>query len=69
MNAVQERGGQVGHDVDRFDTATAKATGQSERAVRRDAERGEKVIPEVMDMIRGNRLDTRYKLATTLRED
>jgi ParB-like chromosome segregation protein Spo0J len=58
MNAAQERGGQVGHDVNRFDEATAKATGQSERAVRRDAERGEKVIPEVIDLIRGTKLDT-----------
>ncbi|EYR84264.1 hypothetical protein SHLA_14c000460 [Shinella sp. DD12] len=58
MNAAQERGGQVGHDVDRFDAATAKATGQSERVVRRDAERGEKVIPEVIDLIAGTKLDT-----------
>lgn len=36
----------------------AAATGHSERTVQRDAERGEKVIPEVMDMIRGTRLDT-----------
>lgn len=41
-----------------FATATANVTGQSERAVRRDAERGEKVIPEVMNMIRGTKLDT-----------
>jgi ParB-like chromosome segregation protein Spo0J len=58
MNAAQQRGGQVGHDVNRFDEATAKATGQSERAVRRDAERGEKVIPEALAIIRGTRLDT-----------
>lgn len=43
MNATQESGGQVGHDVERFDVATAKATGQSERSVQRDAERGEKM--------------------------
>lgn len=41
-----------------FATATAQATGQSERKVQRDAERGEKVIPEVMEMIKGTRLDT-----------
>jgi len=43
---------------DRFTSDTAKATGKSERAVQRDAERGEKVIPEVMEMIAGTRLDT-----------
>ena len=58
MNAAQERGGQVGHGVDRFDAATAKATGQSERAVRRDAERGEKVFDEAANLIRGTKLDT-----------
>lgn len=41
-----------------FVTATASITGQSERAVRRDAERGEKVITEVMDMIRDTKLNT-----------
>lgn len=41
-----------------FATATAGLTGQSERAVRRDAERGEKVIDEVVDLIRGTKLDT-----------
>ena len=44
--------------VDRFTADTAAKTGQSERAVQRDAERGEKVIPEVLDMVRGTRLDT-----------
>lgn len=41
-----------------FSRATAKVTGQSERTVRLDAERGEKVISEVMDLIRGTKLDT-----------
>jgi ParB/RepB/Spo0J family partition protein len=41
-----------------FTAATAKATGKDERSVRRDAERGEKVIPEVIDLIRGTKLDT-----------
>lgn len=41
-----------------FSAATAAATGSSERAVRRDAERGEKVIPEVISMIAGTKLDT-----------
>ncbi|MBO9100322.1 MULTISPECIES: hypothetical protein [unclassified Rhizobium] len=34
-----------------FASETANATGKDERTVRRDAERGEKVIPEVMTMI------------------
>lgn len=59
MNAAQGRSsGQVGHDVQRFDIATAKATGQSERAVRRDAERGEKIIPEALNLIKGTKHDT-----------
>lgn len=41
-----------------FATSTAAATGQSERAVRRDAERGEKVIDEALSAIRGTKLDT-----------
>ncbi|WP_312595462.1 ParB/RepB/Spo0J family partition protein [Brevundimonas sp.] len=42
----------------RFTTDTAAATGQSERAVQRDAERGEKVSDEALGMIKGTRLDT-----------
>jgi len=41
-----------------FANATATITGTDARTVRRDAERGEKVIPEVMDMIHGTKLDT-----------
>ncbi|MGV0879466.1 ParB N-terminal domain-containing protein [Martelella sp. FLE1502] len=41
-----------------FSAETAKATGKDERTVRRDAERGEKVIPEVIAMIAGTKLDT-----------
>lgn len=48
---------QVG-DLPRFTEDTAKATGQSERTVQRVAERGEKILPEVLDMIRGTKLDT-----------
>ncbi|MGB3391159.1 MAG: hypothetical protein WBA88_24615, partial [Pseudaminobacter sp.] len=44
--------------IDRFTVDTAAATGRSERAVQRDAERGEKVIPEVLAMVRGTKLDT-----------
>lgn len=45
-------------DVGRFTADTAAKTGQSERAIQRNAERGEKVIDEVMDFIRGTKLDT-----------
>lgn len=41
-----------------FAAETAKATGRDERSVQRDAERGEKVIPEVMALIQGTPLDT-----------
>lgn len=41
-----------------FSEETAKATGKDERSVRRDAERGTKVIGEVIDMITGTKLDT-----------
>ncbi len=42
---------------DRFTAENAAATGRSERAVQRDAERGAKVISEVLDMLRGEELD------------
>ncbi len=45
-------------DAKRFTASTAQATGQSERKVQRDAERGEKVIQEVIDLITGTKLDT-----------
>lgn len=41
-----------------FAADQAAATGASERAVARDAERGEKVIDEVLDLIRDTPLDT-----------
>lgn len=44
--------------AERFTADTAAATGQSERAVQRDAERGEKVCDEALALIRGTRLDT-----------
>lgn len=47
-----------GEPEQRFTAATAKVVGLSERAVQRDAERGEKVIPEVLAMVRGTSLDT-----------
>lgn len=45
-------------DIPAFSAATAALTGQSERAVRRDAERGEKVFDAAIDIIRGTVLDT-----------
>lgn len=45
-------------EAPRFTADTAAATGQSERAVQRDAERGEKVSDEALAMIKGTRLDT-----------
>lgn len=51
--------GQFVHtDADSFAKDTAKAIGKDERSVRRDAERGTKVIDEVLDLIRGTSLDT-----------
>lgn len=44
--------------VPAFASATAAVTGAAERTVRLDAERGEKVIDEVVDLIRGTKLDT-----------
>jgi ParB-like chromosome segregation protein Spo0J len=44
--------------AERFTADTAKLTGTSERVVQRDAERGEKVIAEVLDLIRNTSLDT-----------
>lgn len=44
--------------VPSFAASTASATGKDERTVRRDAERGTKVIGEVIDMITGTTLDT-----------
>jgi ParB family chromosome partitioning protein len=41
-----------------FNEATASATGISERAVRRDAERGEKVCNEALSLLKGTDLDT-----------
>jgi hypothetical protein len=45
-------------EIPAFAVATAGLTGQSERAVRRDVERGDKIINEVADLIRGTKLDT-----------
>jgi len=44
--------------AERFTKETATVSGQSERAVQLNAERGSKVIDEVLDLIRGTPLDT-----------
>lgn len=43
--------------TDAFHIDTAAKSGKSARAVQRDAERGEKIVPEVLDRIAGTRLD------------
>lgn len=58
MNAKQGRGGQLGHDVPSFADDAAEKTGQSARAIRRDAERGEKVCKEALDILKGTKADT-----------
>ena len=41
-----------------FASSTAEAIGKDERTVRRDAERGEKVCEEALNLVRGTALDT-----------
>jgi ParB-like chromosome segregation protein Spo0J len=41
-----------------FASATAEATGKAERTIRLDAERGEKVAEDALNLIRGTALDT-----------
>ena len=45
-------------EIPTFSRATAAVTGQSERAVQRDAERGEKVYEGAIAIIKGTALDT-----------
>lgn len=47
-----------GSEAPRFTADTAAKTGQSERAVQRDAERGEKVCDEALGLLKGTKLDT-----------
>jgi len=50
---------QVGEDqIERFTANTAAATGHSERSVQRDAERGEKIVDEALDAVKGTALET-----------
>lgn len=54
------RSGKVCHSsavVKRFSTATAEATGQNERTLRLDIERGEKISATALQMLRGTRHD------------
>ena len=61
-NAAMGRGDAMANLADAsqptFTADTAAATGQSERVVRRDSERGEKVCDDALALIRGTRLDT-----------
>jgi len=45
-------------EAPRFTEDTAQASGKSERTVQRDAERGEKISPDVLALVRGTELDT-----------
>lgn len=44
--------------ADAFTTDTAAKTGQSERAIQRDAERGSKISDRALSMLKGTNLDT-----------
>lgn len=50
--------GEAGEKALRFSEATAKATGQSERSIQRDAERGERIVEEALHLLRGTRLNS-----------
>ncbi|MBY5689360.1 ParB N-terminal domain-containing protein [Rhizobium leguminosarum] len=70
----REKSRQVGDSTEepkRFSAATAGAIGQSERAVQRDAERGEKISEKALRMLRGTRHDKGVTLdrLKTLPED
>lgn len=45
------------NDAKRFTAATAEATGQKERTIQRDVERGEKISTTALQMLRGTRHD------------
>jgi len=57
-NAVMGRGDVNEHYSPTFVASTAALTGQSERLIQLNAERGQKILPEVLDMIRGTKIDT-----------
>ena len=62
---------QVGdlNEEERFTKATAEVVGLSERAVQRDAERGEKIAADVLDRINGTQLDSGVYLDTLKKLD
>lgn len=45
------------NDADRFTADTAAKTGQSERAIQRDAERGSKISERALQLVKGTALD------------
>ncbi|WP_407529400.1 ParB/RepB/Spo0J family partition protein [Methylobacterium oryzisoli] len=45
-------------DADRFTAETAGVTGRSERAIQRDAERGDKISERALQLVAGTHLDT-----------
>ncbi len=48
---------QIGETANRFTAATAEATGQKERTIQRDVERGEKISKSALQILRGTRHD------------
>jgi ParB-like chromosome segregation protein Spo0J len=58
LGANQHEGRGKSEQAERFTSNTAKMTGQSERSVQLDAERGAKVSDEVVELIRGTSLDS-----------
>ena len=57
-NAAMGRGDVNEQYSPTFAASTAAMTGQSERVVQLNAERGQKILSEVLDLIRGTSLDT-----------
>ncbi|MDB5525529.1 MAG: hypothetical protein JWM58_3292 [Rhizobium sp.] len=58
VRSIESQSLRLENTVDRFTANTASATGQSERTVQLNAERGEKVIAEALGLIRGTKFDT-----------
>jgi hypothetical protein len=69
----RKKSGQLGHSNERFTKETAKQTGQSERKVRRDVGRGNKVVvlTEIMGtcLDQGKELDALAKLSEVEQHD
>jgi ParB-like chromosome segregation protein Spo0J len=58
MNEALGRGGKVCRDVPTFVADTVSSISKSERAVRLDAERGEKISEQALDRVAGTKLAT-----------